>query len=337
VTRAVMTVLGPVDPEELGHVQLHEHLFCDLSKYSDPSDVDEPITLESLYRTRAGSNPTDMVLDDLDDAIDEMQRFAAFGGGTLVDATSLGLGRQPARLAAVSRASGVHVIMGSGYYIDAFHPDGLGDDSIDDIAARIVHDLEVGVDGVRAGIIGEIGMSWPETAAERKVLDAACLAQQETGAMLLLHPGRGESAPAEHAAAIRAAGGELTRTVISHIDRTIFDVERMVELVEATGVVLEFDLFGDESSYYPPNPAVDRPNDGMRVRWIAELIERGLVEHITISQDICRKTRLTRWGGEGYAHILRRVVPLMRARGISDADIDTITVRRPSELLAREI
>jgi phosphotriesterase-related protein len=190
---------------------------------------------------------------------------------------------------------------------------------------------------VRIGIIGEIGVSWPPTVDERKSLHAAALAQQQTGLAILLHPGRHEVAPRAHLDDLIAAGADPTRVIVSHIDRTLFDVDDMQRLAEETGAVLEFDLFGDESSYYPPNPAIDRPNDGTRVRWIAELVRRGLVDHIAISQDICRKTRLTAWGGEGYSHILRRVRPLMAARGVTAEAIEIITRIRPAELLSRPV
>jgi phosphotriesterase-related protein len=332
-----MTVLGAVDPGDLGHVQMHEHLFCDLNSYGLAAGEEAEITLENVYATRVdNTNPADFRLDEHDVATAETLLYAEAGGGTMVEATSRGLGRDPEGLAVVSRATGVHVVMGSGYYIDPFHPSTVEAATVDEIAAEMVADIEVGVGetGIRAGILGEIGLSWPPTDNEQKVLRAAVLAQQHTGAALLLHPGRGTEAPAAHLAVVREMGGDLSRTIVSHIDRTLFRVDDMISLAESTGAVLEFDLFGDESSYYPPNPRIDRPNDGMRVAIIGELIARGLVQQIAISQDICRKTRLTRYGGDGYGHILRRVLPLMADRGIAAEDVHTITVRRPAELLA---
>ena len=86
--------------------------------------------------------------------------------------------------------------------------------------------MQVGVEntGIRSGIIGEIGCSWPWTDNEKKSVHAAVLAQQETeGAPLLIHPGRNDYAPLEIIAAIDKWGGDLGHTVMGHIERTVFD------------------------------------------------------------------------------------------------------------------
>ena len=118
----------------------------------------------------------------------------------------------------------------------------------------------VGETGVRAGFIGEIGTTWPWTDNERKVVRAAVLAQRETGAPLMIHPGRHERLPLEIVEFIRREGADLGRTIMCHIERTIVDPAVLLELA-ATGVYLEYDLFGLETSYYPYNPTFDMPND----------------------------------------------------------------------------
>jgi phosphotriesterase-related protein len=127
------------------------------------------------------------------------------------------------------------------------------------------------------------------------------------------------------------AGADLARVIVSHVDRTLFSIDDMQRVAD-TGVVLEFDFFGIESAYYP-FADVDLPNDGQRVRSIGELVRRGYVAQIVVSQDICTRTRLRRYGGHGYAHLLENAVPLMRRRGLGDDDIDQIIVRTPRRLL----
>jgi phosphotriesterase-related protein len=129
----------------------------------------------------------------------------------------------------------------------------------------------------------------------------------------------------------RAQGAPMDRLVLSHIDRTIFDEGRLLKLA-ATGCVIEFDLFGMESSYYPLSD-IDMPNDAVRLRLLRKLIENGHLEQIVISHDICYRTRLTRYGGHGYQHIHRNVIPMMRRRGYSQAEIDTIMIETPKRLL----
>lgn len=331
---AVQTVMGPVAPNRLGHVQMHEHLICDLSRYvTDPDDT--PLALHNAFAARTDRRHShDMRLDEPDVAAAELADFVALGGGTIVEATPLGLGRDPAALRQIAERSGAHVVMGSGYYVSAFHPPVLAARSADEITEEIVGDLVDGVadTGIRAGIIGEIGMSWPTDPVEERVLAAAARAQAATGVALLVHPGRHRDAPRRHVETVVAAGGDPTRTIMSHVDRTLFELDDMLALAD-TGCVLEFDLFGTETSYYPPDPSVDLPNDGARVRMIRALVEAGHGDRIVIAQDICRKTQLTRYGGEGYGHILRRVLPLMTARGLTPDDVDRMIRQAPRRLL----
>jgi phosphotriesterase-related protein len=106
----------------------------------------------------------------------------------------------------------------------------------------------------------------------------------------------------------------------------------MVRLAD-TGAVLEFDFFGIESSYYP-FADVDLPNDGQRVRYIVDLVRRGHGCQIVVAHDICTRTRLRRFGGHGYGHLLENAVPLMRRRGLSAEDLTQILVATPRRLLA---
>lgn len=339
--RTVATVLGPVPVESLGVAQAHEHLFCQLAA-PDAAVGDgpewrhygEPIRLSNYYDIRRDHiNADDQRLVSVEDAIAEVAEFRRSGGGTIVDVTPRGLGRAPAELRAVSSATGVHVVMGCGYYVHTSHPPDLAARSEDDITAEILTELRDGVDGtgIRPGVIGEIGMSWPATPAEITVLRAAARAQSAAGVGLVVHPGRSPEAPLHHLRIIEAAGGDISRCVISHVDRTIFSVPEMRSLGR-TGCYVEFDLFGVESSHYSLAP-VDLPNDAMRVDYIRRLLDDGHGDRVLISHDICNKSRLARYGGEGYAHILTRVVPLMRRKGFGQADIDRLLIHNPAAML----
>jgi phosphotriesterase-related protein len=118
---------------------------------------------------------------------------------------------------------------------------------------------------------------------------------------------------------------------MSHIDRTLFDLDAMLRLAD-TGCYLEFDLFGQESSYYP-FAEIDMPNDATRVDYLIALRERGHGDRLLVAQDICFKSHLQRYGGEGYGHLLRNVVPLMRRKGFDDEAIARLTVHNPLTVL----
>ena len=338
----VQTVLGPVEPEDLGPTTTHEHLIIDFSfmlkmpKYEDNHYVDQPIELGNLgwIRHNHYSNKANLDVTDVKTAIDEATLYKEAGGGTIVDATTLGIGRNPDALAKISKESNVNVIMGAGYYVDAVHPSEMGLLKSEDIAQTIVNDITVGVgeNAVKAGIIGEIGCTWPLTDNERKVLWGASYAQQETGAPILIHPGRNPSATSEILDELNKSGADIQRVIMGHLDRTIFDLDGLLELA-SSGCFLEWDLFGYEHSYYPL-ANLDMPSDAQRLDLIKSLVDRGFDDRIVIGQDICTNHRLVKYGGHGYGHIIKNIVPRMKSKEFSEESIYNIIVGNPSNILA---
>ncbi len=331
----VQTVLGLIEPSALGYTQPHEHLFVNLLPPPYKDLTGEEITLQNYGKNRIHSlgNAENLRLTSRQDAVNEMRLYKEAGGDSIVDLTVTGLDRDPRLLAAISKESGVAVVMGCGWYQSEYHPPEVETMSEEELAGVMIRDVVEGADGTgtRAGIVGEIGLTYPMHKNESKVLRAAALAQLRTGASLNIHPGRDSRSPGEALSVVKEAGGDISRTVISHIDRTLFAVDDMVRLAES-GCYLEFDLFGQESSYYPPAP-IDMPNDATRVNYLMALIERGFGEKLLISQDICQKIHITRYGGEGYAHILQTVLPVMKRKGMSDREVQALTVDNPARML----
>jgi phosphotriesterase-related protein len=315
------TVLGVIDPAELGPTLMHEHLLSDIRTPAMRADPDQgpEITLCNCYAINYGRGkkmPSNFRLLCEATAADEVRLMTEHGGRSIVELSSGGLDPRPNGLVAVARETGVNIVMGCGHYVD-----------------EMVDQVQVGAwnTDVRAGIIGEIGCQAPWTELEQRVMAGALLAMDQTGASVNVHPGRDADQPQEVADFVRAHGADATRVIISHIDRTIFDETRLLRLADS-GVVIEFDLFGQEGSFYMMSD-IDMPNDHIRLRLIRSLIAHGHLERVVISHDICYRTRLTRWGGHGYGHIFANVVPMMRARGFSEMEIEAITVGNPRRLL----
>jgi phosphotriesterase-related protein len=331
------TVVGPVAPEALGPTLMHEHLLCDIRPPSQrgAEHLGPEIRLDTVWAINYGTLPAarKYLLDDVRVATAEVQRMLAAGGRTVVELTCGGLGPRPDALVHIARATGAHVVMGCGHYVDEFQAVENRARTVDDFAAEMIAAVLEGAwgSGVRAGIIGEIGCQAPWTPLEQRVMRGAILAQQETGLALNVHPGRHPDQPQEVADFIAAHGGAIERTVISHIDRTIFDTERLLRLAD-TGCVLEFDLFGQEQSYYR-HADIDMPNDAVRLQSIRALLARGHRDRVVIAHDICYTTRLVTFGGHGYGHIFANVVPLMRRRDFSEGEIQAILVDNPRRLL----
>jgi phosphotriesterase-related protein len=226
--------------------------------------------------------------------------------------------------------------MGAGWYIDKVHPEDMDSRTENDLAKQIIKDLTEGINetNVKAGIIGEIGCSWPLTDNERKVLRAAATAQDETGAPILIHPGRDESAPIEILEILAEAGANLERVIMGHLDRTVFSDDTTIEIAKS-GCYMEYDLFGNESSHYPL-PGSYMPNDEQRLEKIQLLMNEGFGEKILVAQDICTKHRLVKYGGHGYHHILQNIIPRMKQKGFSKEEIDNIVTNNPSKILTFE-
>ena len=339
----VQTVVGPVRPEDLGPTTTHEHLLVDLiCMFHPPSEATErfkafqPLSLKNLAWASYDPfrNLDNLQLLSEEEAIFEASLYKRAGGGAIVDVTTIGMGRDPSALARIARATGLNIVMGAGYYVDASHPEGIDDKTDRDLAREMVEDITVGVGEhrVKAGIIGELGCTWPMTENERKVLRAGARAQRETGAAILIHPGRNEAAPAEILDLLAEAGADLGRVVMGHLDRTISEVDTVIELA-GRGCYLEYDVFGWETSNYPLSE-MDMPNDAVRIEHITRLIDAGLASRVVIAQDICFKQRLTTYGGHGYGHILTNIVPRMRQKGISEEDLHSILEANPARILA---
>jgi phosphotriesterase-related protein len=339
------TVLGLVDPDCLGVTLPHEHLFVDQASVyfvepteaSDKSMAHKPVRPENLYwiKTHWLGNIDNMTLLDEDLAIKEAMMFKMAGGSTIVEMSNIGLVRDPLALARVSRVTGLNVVMGSGYYVALSHPAELVTMAEEEISEKITQDILVGVgdSGMRSGIIGEIGCSTPLAANDPKILRASALAQRRTGAAINVHPGIGDEVLLEIIKILTDAGADLRRTVISHIDVFGFSRDARRKVLDA-GCYLEYDTFGAPGTAEAfEGHYLDLPSDMKRVNDIIEHINDGYLNQIVLSHDICFKHYLVAYGGYGYAHILRYIVPVMRSKGLSDEQINTLLVDNPKRAL----
>jgi len=340
------TVLGRVPGGQLGFTLPHEHLVFDgTSIFAPPAAASDrgmafrPVGWDTLswLRYHPYENLDNVRMLDEGEASAELALFRQAGGMTLVDVTVPGIGRDPAALARLSRATGVHIVMGTGFYTEPSLAPEYREMSVDAMAQALIRDVAegVGATGIRAGIIGEIACNWPPAATELKAVRAAALAQQETGAAISLHPGRNREAPFHLARLLRESGADLSRVIFCHTDARLRSPDDQLQLADE-GCVLEFDLWGWEGhfpSYWTSDEYMDLPNDTDRIKEIRALAARGHLTQVLISHDICVRSRRVRWGGWGYRHIPAYVVPMMRMRGVSEADVRQVTVENPRRLL----
>ena len=337
----VRTVLGEIPVAELGTTLVHEHLLVDIRCNWRPDDEPTiaylPVTTERLGRIRA--NPfacrDNLVVDEPSVLAEELKRYRDAGGDSIVDATPPGLGRDARVLEWLATESGVNIIAGCGFYVEATHPARLHQWSVEDIAAEMIRDLTEGMDGtgIKAGVIGELGVTRsPMRPAERQVLRAAALAQREVGCAIIAHSAAGADSPLEVIEVLSDAGADMSRVVQSHLDdRFRSDLDRYRQAGDS-GAGFGLDTFGREL-YYSMRKAW-LASDEERIDAVLMLMGAGMTDRVFPAQDICFKHELATYGGHGYDHFLRHIVPRLVSRGVSDADLDTLLRKNPARLLA---
>jgi len=302
----VQTVLGAVAPGDLGFTLPHEHTKCSLWWIENRWDYWELIGDEPRMN-------------------EELAAYKALGGGTLVDVTPLGIGRDLARLARLSQATGLHIVAGAGWYRQAYYPAEARIDrrSIDDLADEIVQEF---VDGpVRPGIIGEIGTDKPwVTAQEERVFRAAARAALRTGASVTTHAVQSDVGLAQ-LTILEDEGLDPARIVIGHCDSHP-RIEHWREIVRR-GAHVEADFLG--MSFTP----LERAGEPKVVELISTLLNEGSEKQILLSQDVCHDSQLASYGGNGYTYLQKSFLPRLVAAGVNAETIKTITVENPARLL----
>lgn len=333
----VMTVAGVISASDLGITLMHEHILNDCRCWWHAPKTPERqylaesfVCIEILGELRQNPfvNKHNITLDDEPLAITELKDFVRHGGQTLVEPTCQGIGRNPQALKRISEASGLNIVMGAGYYLGSSHPARVAEMTIDQIADEIVQEAIFGVDGtdIKVGLIGEIGVSSDFTDQEEKSLRAAARAQARTGLPLMVHLPGWFRLGHKVLDIAEEEGAELRHTVLCHMNPSHDDLAYQGELA-ARGAFLEYDMIGMDFFY--ADQQVQCPSDEEAARAIVKLIERGYTDRILLSHDVFLKMMLTRYGGNGYAYILKHFLPRLKRHGVSDAQLDILMRDNP--------
>ena len=350
----IQTVTGPIHPDDLGIVLLHEHVYSgggpaqdeDGEDHSDFPYWDLPITIDILGALRRGApNRQNSSLDDEGIAAEELGHFAAHGGTTVVDNTGVGLNRDPVALRRIAEATGVNIITTTGFYKHAMHPPWVAKMTIDQVADLMVTEIAEGIDGtgIRAGSIGECACSeepLPYHPEEEKILRAACRAQIRTGVGFTIHPSifdavRGGIATVGEAYVdlIEQEGADLDSFYLSHCDLSLDHLDYHRRLLDR-GITISYDTFGYEGLNMPAFLGGCRmPGDIERVDAIAMLCHEGYDRQIVMAQDVGVRLLWKRYGGSGYSLVLEWAVPMLRARGVTESQIHNMLVENPRRIL----
>lgn len=308
----VQTVLGEIEPADVGVALMHEHVA-----------LRSPGVAESypwaFDRERV-----------IEQAADDLRSLRELGVSTIVDMTTLDLGRDVDLLATVSARSGMHIVSTTGLYhpVPAF----FKHRSADQIAEFFINDLTAGVGsrGIRSGIVkcAMDGAGGDSTVLER-VTRAAGIAANETGAAVSTHSSAAERTGLRQLDILER---EIApdRVVIGHCGDST-DLEYLGRLLDR-GCVLGMDRFGLEQQL----------PTARRVEVVAELCRQGFARQLVLSHDAFsfndatarsyRDRHLPTWR---FGFLSEKVVPMLRERGVSETDVEQMLRRNPARLLTR--
>lgn len=307
--KQIHTLKGPVDPNLLGLILPHEHLFTDLRGPSAPN-----------YAQRDPDSVLKVVAPYLADA-------AALGVTALVECSTVGVGRNLSILRSLSDATPIYIVAPTGVYRDAYIPDSMRPSSIDELAELWTKELTEGIEAssIRAGFIKLAISDDGPTALEVRNLKAAVKASQATGALTASHTIGGTIARTE-LDVLEAAGLNLSRFVWIHA-QTEPDILVLKDAARR-GAYVELDTVGA--------PFQSQPE---LLDCVVDLVETGFVRNILLSHDAgwfdpSRPDGLPESGYRGYTALVKDFVPALLARGVSEEDVRQITVLNPREAFA---
>lgn len=341
----VVTVSGPTMPARLGVTLTHEHVFADLTGYyEEPDDPVAAVELTGPVQPHMRGhlayhdcwNRDNLLLDDPALAVRELRHFVSRGGGTVCDVSSRGIriDRLLAQLPAVADGAGVTLIVGSGCYVASHHEPFVASASVAELARLFVGEIVEGISdtGVRAGILGELGLSTPPSPAEWRVLRAAARAHRSTGAPLVIHQGDLERFRIPHMALDLLAEESVApqRVVIGHANFN--PGTAAVRSVLDRGAFVAFDHFG--MSGYERRINWQLPPERNYVDQVVELVRAGYGDRILLSHDVCAKTHLRTFGGHGYGHLLGVVTTMFQRAGLAEEELATMMVANAATVLS---
>ena len=337
----IETVLGPIERAALGIVSTNEHVLTDSRHLIRPTReggmLAGPIRPEVLGDLRWSwmSLADNLTLDDADDAARELREASAAGLGTIVEATSWGMGpaheARPDALPAIACASGVNIVAAYGSYIDKTLPawwaeltEARMQELFDTALTRAIPGT-----GYRAGALGLLGTSAEITPAEGRALRAAARAAAANGVAVTIRLDAAARRGPEVARMLIGEGLPADRILFCNIDK-VLDASYIGDVLD-TGAVVEF-AFGSEHSF------ADRARDATdveRIDFLLALLADRPDAAVTLSCSVWTKGQLTRHGGMGYGHVVRRVAPALRRLGVTDERLDEMLIARPAALLDR--
>jgi len=298
----VRTILGDINPNELGFTMAHEHIL------DDPSI--------------GGFMDEDHRLNDYDKALEMLEIYKGIGGKGIAEASTKHWGRNTSGMIELAKTTGINIVCCTGYLCEnqVDMDKWIADKTIDDLVKEMVDEVTIGMDGTsaKAGWI-KGGTSYDYISKrEEKVLRAAARASLLTGAPVHTHTSTGTMC-LEQIQIFEEEGLDLTHVCLAHVDRNpdYYYHKKMLE----KGVYLIYDGPG-KAKYY---------TDEVRVELLKKLIKDGYGDKIMFSNDMGKRSHHLVYGkGPGLVYIKEKFLPRLLDEGFSKEQIDKFMIENPA-------
>ncbi len=305
----VNTVLGPVDSKDLGFTLMHEHVM--VVNHVMRSTFSEWINQDNIIKQ----------------AVEDVLMAKKLGVQTIVDATPINLGRDVSIIKEVSKQTGVHFIVSTGFYWTE-EPWMLFWDP-EAIAARVVQEVEKGIEGgdVKPNIIKAATEFNGVTLLNFKVLQIAGHLHLRTGLPITTHSAARQEVGLMQLDVFESMGVDLSRVIIGHCGDTT-DINYLEKILKQ-GSYIGVDRFGLE----------DLLSSKLRIDTLVELCRLGYEKQIVLSHDYCSfiDWAPSRFLEEAnplwhYKYLPQTIIPELRKRGVSDQKIQMMTIENPRRI-----
>lgn len=316
----VATYRGSVDANALGTTLMHEHIFV--------RNPELEINLPDPEWTVDGA---------VGSAVRGLDELYALGVRTVVDLTVPGLGRDVDLVARVAEQTKMNLVAATGWYTPnvlpiyfSYHGPGRVMDEPERLTELFLRDIREGIGRthVRAGVIKVMTDADGLTPDVTRVMEAATVAQRETGIPISTHSNPSSRNGLEQQAYFLARGVPAERLVIGHSGDTE-DISYLRELMDR-GSTIGMDRFGMEHVLA----------DDRRVRTVTALLELGYADRMILSQDAAFYSHVTppswraafapRWRMDT---IPRYILPALLGAGASRHELEQMLVHNPRRLL----
>jgi phosphotriesterase-related protein len=313
----IETVLGPIDPSELGVTDAHDHLI-------------------TIGGGEVRADP-DLALPSVEAAVQELSEFHRSGGQALVEMGVIGIGRSIEHVIEVAkRVPQVHIIAATGFHRTAFYEvtDWVYHYSVDEIAELIVSEITEGIEihcyngplvkrsSAKAGVI-KLGTSYNcITELEKKLFLAVAIAHRATGAPISTHTEAGTMG-IEQLALLKEHGVKPERVIIGHLDRCPdFWYHKKIA---AEGAYVLY-TGASRVKYWP---------DEVQVNLIKRMVKAGFGKHILLGMDMGRASYWRAYGGgPGMSYLLTRFIPRLLESGVSEKAVEDMLINNPRQVFA---